>query len=493
LNRKVVAAAFCITLLFWSSLGLPTALASDPSLGDLSGTDSSDWADTQKSIGMRLDIAGYTGNNGLQAGDDADSLAFGTKLEKTSEHIWMSGNDDNVYKLKKSDPGGTPILSWNTGYTYPFGCEYRLEDGNEYIYIVDYNTPTKTDRLIKYQANSGTEVTNWYIGGYCDQGVGLAWNGSRWFISDFKLDVIHQVNPANPTVAERSFSYAGLVDCHGLAWDGSYLWAVQTPSGNQKVVQIDIYGNIQKSWSWTEANAPTGIAYDTTSGHLWVAAYSPSHRLYEYDTNGNKINEWDQSYRQPQGAAYSSAGFTVAGMRAGDKNETYFTIGTKEFAMFFVATGPSAGVLRLYHKEGASWTLAETHTEGSIGSGTRFESSSGNMAAKLTNSNPSSYGVVKLEVKKSRLTALGATGSSVTNIAGYTYSGSSTTPTGPGQDGGTKRDRCPSGSSFASYTMSTVPEFPLGVLILAIPVTVIYVHLRKRSRVEARIHVRSRS
>jgi len=177
-------------------------------------------------------------------------------------------------------------------------------------------------------------------------------------------------------------------------------------------------------------------------------------------------------------------------MRAGDKYETYFTIGSQEFAMFFVATSASAGILSLYYKVDASWTLAETHTQGSVTSGTRFESSNGNIAAKLTNSDPSSFGVVKLEAKKSRLTELGATGSSVTNIAGYTYSGSSTTPTGPSADGGTKKDRCPAGTGYASYTMGAVPEFPLGAFILAIPVIAIYAYLRKRSHVGVRIHVR---
>ena len=57
-----------------------------------------------------------------------------------------------------------------------------------------------------------------------------------------------------------------------------------------------------------------------------------------------------------------------------------------------------------------------------------------------------SYGLVKMEAKKSYLVSLGASGSLVTKLAGYTYVGSSTSGGYPGADGGTKRDRYPSGT-----------------------------------------------
>jgi len=212
------------------------------------------------------------------------------------EYIWISGNDDYVRKLSKSDPGGTEILSWDTGTSYPFGCEHRIENGSEYIYIVDYGD----DVLIKFHANNGSQVTQWDISGYAANAYGLAWNGSRWFIGDWVNDLIYQVDPADPTVAERSFSYSGISDCEGLAWDGSYLWAVDR---NDNIYRIDIYGNIQASWTFAPTD-PTGIAYDTTSGHLWITQRSPGY-LYEYYTNGTQINSWDPAGSLPQGAAYA--------------------------------------------------------------------------------------------------------------------------------------------------------------------------------------------
>ena len=172
-------------------------------------------------------------------------------------------------------------------------------------------------------------------------------------------------------------------------------------------------------------------------------------------------------------------GLVTSSMTAGDKWEINFTVGTVNFAMLFVATGSSAGKLRLFYYDSGSWVQAEAHDEsGPITSGTRFQSADGDIAAKLTNTAPDSLGVVKLEVKKSRLTELGASGSEVTNIAGYTYSGSDTGYPDPGE--GTKKDRAPLGTSYASYTMTGgAPEFPLGLLVLAAPVAATYLHFRR--------------
>ncbi|MDH5450815.1 MAG: hypothetical protein OEZ29_02965 [Candidatus Bathyarchaeota archaeon] len=218
------------------------------------------------------------------------------------EYLWISGNDDFVRKLNKSDPGGPEILSWDTGASQPFGCEYRIEDGNEYIYVVDCATSPDADVFIKFHANNGTEVTRWNISGCSSNPEGLAWNGSRWFIADWVDKLIYQVDPADPTVTERSFSYDGIQQCRGLAWDGSYLWA--TDFGTDKVYKIDIYGNIQTSWDFTPTD-PSGIACDAISGHLWIVRGSFPGYLYEYGTNGTEINNWDPSGGVPQGVAYS--------------------------------------------------------------------------------------------------------------------------------------------------------------------------------------------
>jgi hypothetical protein len=264
------------------------------------GTDVKDYVDNNTSNVDNSTDKGIQGNfTAQQYGPD---LINDTLTEENAtlncEYVWVSGNDDFVRKLDKSDPGGTEILSWDTGTSYPFGCEFRIEDGNEYIYVVDYGL----DALIKFHANNGTEVINWDISGYSGNAYGLAWNGSRWFIADGVKYFIYQADPDDPTVAERSFSYSGISVCEGLAWNGSYLWAVD--SGTDKVYQIDIYGNIQTSWDFTPTD-PNGIAYDTTSGHLWIVGRSPEY-LYEYYTNGTEIDNWDLSGALPKGVAYAS-------------------------------------------------------------------------------------------------------------------------------------------------------------------------------------------
>ena len=260
-----------------------------------------DFVDNISDVDNSTDIGTHSNFTAQQYGPDLinDTLTEGNTTINY-EYLWISGNDDFVRKLNKSDPGGTEILSWDTVTSYPFGCEYRIEDGNEYIYIVDYKE--NPDALIKFHANNGTEVTRWDISGYSGSAYGLAWNGSRWFIADWVNYLIYQVDPADPTVAERSFSYSGIINCEGLAWDGAYLWAVDL--GTDKVYQIDIYGNIQTSWNFAPTD-PTGIAYDTTSGHLWIVGRYPEY-LYEYYTNGTEINNWDPSGSMPMGVAYAS-------------------------------------------------------------------------------------------------------------------------------------------------------------------------------------------
>ncbi len=218
------------------------------------------------------------------------------------EYIWIFGNDDFVHKLNESDLQGPEILSWDTGTSFNSGgCEYRLEDGNEYIYIIDAGNGPNSDVLIKFHANNGTELSRWDISGFSGNPEGLAWNGSRWFIADSRDDLIYQVNPSDPTITERSFSYSGQRFCGGLAWDGSYLWAVDY--GTDRVYQIDIFGIIITSWDFAPSN-PLGIAYDTTSQHLWIAALSGY--LYEYHPNGTQLGSWDVAGNLPKGIAYSS-------------------------------------------------------------------------------------------------------------------------------------------------------------------------------------------
>jgi signal peptidase len=267
-----------------------------------------DFVDTNTSnVDGSINMGTHSNFTAQQSGPDSiyDVLTEDTNSTSFEEYLWIIGNDDDVSKLNKTDLDGLPIENWDTDVSYPFGCEYRLEDGNEYIYVVNYQgNPTDGDKLIKYTDN-GTEVERWNIKGYSNNAYGLAWNGSRWFIADGGAgDLLFQVDPDDPTTAERSFTYTGISDPHGIAWDGSYLWVVDL--GTLTVYQIDIYGTIQTSWSWPYTS-PSGVAYDSTSGNLWITD-SVTYYLYEYDTNGTEINSWDPYGIMPQGVSYAKIG-----------------------------------------------------------------------------------------------------------------------------------------------------------------------------------------
>jgi len=219
------------------------------------------------------------------------------------QYVWISGSDDFVHKLNKSDLNGPEILAWDTGTSFIHGgCDFRLEDGNEYIYLIDSGNGPNSDKLIKFHASNGTELLRWDISGYSNDAEGLVWNGSRWFIADSRDDLIYQVDPQDSTIAERSFSYSDQKFCGGLAWDGSYLWAVDY--GTDVVYQMDVYGLIQTSWDFAPSN-PVGATYDAVSGHLWIVARSGY--LYEYHPNGTQLSSWRVAGNLPKGIAYSSA------------------------------------------------------------------------------------------------------------------------------------------------------------------------------------------
>ena len=218
------------------------------------------------------------------------------------EYIWIFSSDDFIHKLNKSDLMGPELLAWDTGTGFIMGgCELRMEDGNEYIYIIDSGPGINSDKLIKFYANNGTELSRWDISDYSENAQGLVWNGSRWFIADSRDAMIYQVNPSNPTIAERSFSYSGQKSCGGLAWDGRNLWAADY--GNDKLYQIDIYGNILLSWNFIPLN-PSGVTFDDVSGNLWIA--DRSGHLHEYTMNGTLVNSWLATRTFPKGIAYSS-------------------------------------------------------------------------------------------------------------------------------------------------------------------------------------------
>lgn len=222
--------------------------------------------------------------------------------KSVEDYIWVFASDDFIHKLNKTDLEGPELLTWDTGTSFILGgCEFRVENGEQYIYVIDSGVGANSDCLIKFHADNGSEVSRWDISSYSRNAQGLTWNGSRWFIGDSRDDLIYQINPNDPTVFERSFSYIGQRSCGGLTWDGVYLWVVDY--GTDRAYQIDTSGNIMQNWEFAPSN-PHGATYDGFSNHLWIIDRSGS--IHEYTFDGVLLSSWDVTSSFPKGIAYSS-------------------------------------------------------------------------------------------------------------------------------------------------------------------------------------------
>jgi len=429
----VKKSALCLIFLILLVSILPGALATDPALGDLSGTSSSDW----------------------------DSLTTTTITSSSADSYMSSKNPNTNY-------GGT--TSMDVGY----GASPKIRRAIVKFDLTSIPSYAYVD-LSKVSLYAGTFYQS---GGFTvsvhrvQQSPERAWTeaGVTWNTYDGTNSWTTVGGDFNSTATDQiSVSSSGYKN-----WTVTYDVRnfVQTPSTN--------YGWIFKSTAEASSYAVAFYTKEATSNKpkIYVTYISsPYDIIGKTGVNGLQAGSDSDSLA----IAIRLGNFAVSSMTSGDKYEINFTIGAEDFSLMFVATGSSEGKLKLCYKDNGAttWNDGDSSTFSSMSSGTRYQSSSGNIAVKLTDSTTSSYGYIKLEAKRSYLTSLGATGYSVTNIVGRTYQGSSTSTLLPGPQGGTKIDRCPSGTSTASYTMITVPEFPLGMIILAAPLIVIYFSIRK--------------
>jgi hypothetical protein len=170
-----------------------------------------------------------------------------------------------------------------------------------------------------------------------------------------------------------------------------------------------------------------------------------------------------------------TTGFSVAEMVPDDQYEVHFTVGSSDFAMVFKASGPSSGTLKLFHKGSGepSWTEDESLTAMAILQEEIYQPVSQDIGFKLRSS-ASSYGYLKFIAKKGYLVSLGASGDMVSNIFSATFAD------GTGQPIGGTNDRCPISGGADWPLEGPIPEFPLGLLLLAFPVLVTYIYFRRR-------------
>ena len=173
-------------------------------------------------------------------------------------------------------------------------------------------------------------------------------------------------------------------------------------------------------------------------------------------------------------------GFIVDGMRSSDQYELYFTIGNYTFAILFRASGPRAGSCRLYYKNinNPQWSSGEYFNQTSISSGTVYTSTSGNIGFVLTDATSTNYGSVKFIMKKDYLYSLGARGSFVSDIYALATFGGNGQP-----NTGMLNDRCPSTGGATWTLQGDIPDLPMGILILTIPLIAIYIYLSRHPKI----------
>ena len=196
--------------------------------------------------------------------------------------------------------------------------------------------------------------------------------------------------------------------------------------------------------------------------------------------NGIQVGEDDESIAfliklAPLDRSWN--GFKVRGMKPNDQYEVQFNFpaSSKSFSILFWASGSSAGKCRLYYKD-ESWVPSEDFFVKGIVSGTHYRSLSGNIGFTLRDASPYLYGFVKLVVSKEHLYNLGARGNIVTGIFAIALAGGNGEP-GGGVD--TPNDRCPA-EGYASWELKgDIPDLPMGVLLLALPIIAIYAYLKR--------------
>ena len=214
-------------------------------------------------------------------------------------------------------------------------------------------------------------------------------------------------------------------------------------------------------------------------------------------TNGLQVGEDGDSIAFLIKLANSSESgnrFAIQNLATGDQYEVDFTIGNYTFAILFTATiikiympilnitiTIRIGTCSLYYKlaSGGSWSSAEYYLRMGLTSGTTYTSANGNIGFALTNATLTSPGSVKFIIKKQRLYDLGARGNLVSDI--YALA----TANGNGWPGGgvsQPNDRCPSTGGATWTLQGDIPDLPMGILILTLPLIAIYLYISKHTR-----------
>jgi len=209
-----------------------------------------------------------------------DGLGAPRGLAWDGSHLWVSDEDKRggksygdyiVYKLNPNT--GNIVFSFSpyTGYgglawdgTYLWG----MVEG--YVHKLD----PSSGEMISYLDESSLVFPE-----------GLCWDGEYlWTSTYIGDDMIYKISPVSGEVL-LSYSFPGDV-VHDLAYDGSFLWAVD--AGSNKVYKINpVNGEVILSFSiknaeGSEVPSLSGLAWD--GSYLWVSS-DAWNKIYQVDVN----------------------------------------------------------------------------------------------------------------------------------------------------------------------------------------------------------------
>ena len=232
----------------------------------------------------------------------------------------------------------------------------------------------------------------------------------------------------------------------------------------------------------------------TDSSACSGACPPPARLTFDNTTAGVQTADDPTNMYQALVFVNGTSSFRATTMTSGDQYEMDFTVGSINFSMVFLASGANSGNLTIYYKQSAftNWDQGKSFTVSSIMSGAQFMDSSSSIgfipisSSSITNG---SDGAIVFVASKNYLGTLGATGSTVSGVTGIDFTSGTGCPQDRAASGGicpvgtasAYSDRTP-GTGSASWTLANgaVPEFPFGVLLLALPLFFLYYVVRRR-------------
>ena len=152
--------------------------------------------------------------------------------------------------------------------------------------------------LLVTSANAGTvNVLNTFtLPDGVDSVQDAAWDGNSVWVADVSTTVLYEIDPSDGSVLSQIDHPGG--NPFGLTSDGTNLFVGDlTSDGNRgpssdQVFEITTAGATVNSWATPDSpdSAPAGLAYDGTTGNLWLADdISTSNTVYELNADDGSV------------------------------------------------------------------------------------------------------------------------------------------------------------------------------------------------------------